>query len=478
MPHKLLLPSTLGRLSFPGWQFPRHLQVVEETVTDMLCDREFHRLILQIPVRHGKSIYCSHLLPSWYGMIRPNHNVGVISYGGEFSCEWGSRNRDLIKDWGPRLTGVGIDPNTQARSHFKLAPPFIGSHRSMGIGGSLAGKGFDLCIADDLVKEFSEVATEEARDTIYQKFHGELLNRMEPGGCMIVVMSRRHPDDLSGRLLASNAQLASEDQWRVVTFPALSEAGEALWPERFPAERLLAIKRDYEISGQPWFWSGLYQQDAAGASELCEWPASYWAQPFFYTEKPHFEPVFKLISLDPSKGKDARKGDFTGLLYGEVDPSGTLYIDDPILVRAPVDQVEDLTVAMMQQRQPHAVAVETNGFQEYVAQGIYAKATAAGLAAPIFPYENMRNQEQKISPGPGKGKEVDIRMLLSPLLSRHDLRIRDTPQGRILGQQLRDFPLASHDDGPDSLSMMVRLWQDLLHGAHHRQGQDVPILTG
>jgi hypothetical protein len=76
----------------------------------------------------------------------------------------------------------------------------------------------------------------------------------------------------------------------------------------------------------------------------------------------------------------------------------------------------------------------------------------------------------------GKGKEVDIRMLLTPLLARHDLRIRDTPQGRILGQQLRDFPLAAHDDGPDALCQMVRLWGDILYGSGQQTG-DMPIMT-
>lgn len=472
--HKLHLPSTLGRLAFPGWQFPKHLQALEMEVMELLTSPDRSRLILQVPVRHGKSIYCSHILPSWYGMIRPNANVGVISYGGEFSCEWGSRNRELIREWGPRLTGVGIDTNTQARGHFRLAPPFWGDHRAMGIGGGLAGKGFDLLIADDLIKEFSEIATEEARDTMYRKFHGELLNRMEPGGKIIVIMSRRHPDDLSGRLQASNVDLDPKDRWKVLTFPAISEAGEALWPERFPIERLLAIKRDYEIAGESYVWHGLYQQDAAQAAELCEWPASYWKEPLFYTDLPKFTPRFTLVSLDPSKGKDARKGDFSALLLGLVDPEGTLWIDDPVLVRMPVTDIVDLTVAMMRERRPGAVAIEVNGFQEFIAQEVYKK---AGPLSPIYPYENMRVQEQTISAGPGKGKEVDIRMLLTPLLSRHQLRIRDTPQGRILAQQLRDFPLASHDDGPDSLSMMVRLWRDLLGGLGTRQSSDVSVFT-
>lgn len=446
---------------------------------EILTEPDKNRLIVEIPVRHGKSFYCSYCLPAWHMMTRPMLNVAVVSYGGEFSTEWSSRIRELVGEWGPQLVGIGLDPDYATRSHFRLSPPWKGELRGLGVGGSLAGKGFNLLIVDDPVKEFSEVATEEARDRMYERFHGEMLTRLEPGGKCIIVMSRRHPDDLSGRLLAQNAQLEPSEQWRRIFFPALNDDGEALWPERYPTSKLLSIKRDHELAGTPWIWSSLYQQDAAGASELTEWPASYWKEPFYYTDLPDFPPRFRLMYLDPSMGKDKKKGDFSALLYGLIDSEGTLWIDDPVLVRVTLDQLQDLAVAMVQTHRPDAFGIETNNFQELVATGIYAR--VPGLC-PIYPYNNTRSEaitalrigavvpKKSVA---GKGKEVDIRMLLTPLLARHDLRIRDTPQGRILGQQLRDFPLASHDDGPDALAGMVRLWGDLLYGSHPTGNQRI-----
>ena len=437
----------------------------------MLTNPAKNRIIVEIPVRHGKSIYCSHILPVWHMLTQPDKNVTVVSYGGQFASEWGSRNRDMVEEFGPRLVGCGLDPSTQSRAHFRMAPPFRGEHRGMGIGGSLAGTGAHLIVADDLVKEFSEVATEEARDRIYDRFHGELLNRLEPGAKILIVMSRRHPDDLSGRLLAQNAQLEPEEKWHSVKFPALSDDGIALWPERYPAKKLLSIKRDLELAGTPWVWWGLYMQDAAACSELTEWPASYWKEPFYYTEKPNFTPVFKLLALDPSMGKDKKVGDFQALLYSEIDPQGTLWVDDPIMVRVPLTQLEDLSCAMLDTHRPGAFAIETNNFQKLVATNISVKRPTA----PVWAYEQMRAEAKHC--GAGKGKEVDIRMLLTPILSRHDVRIRDTPQGRILGQQLRDFPLASHDDGPDALALTVRLWNDLMLGRGQTPNMDQAIST-
>ena len=439
---------------------------------ELLTSRTMNRLLVQIPVRHGKSIYCSHVLPCWHFLVRPNHNVWVVTYGSNFAEEFGSRNLDLVKEWGPELTGVRLHPDFAGRAHFRAAPPNTGEFRGLGILGGLSGKGAHLIICDDLIKEFQEVVTEEARDRIHRRFLGEVLNRLEPGGKIMVIMSRRHPDDLNGRLLASNAQLAPEHQWHEVTFPALSEDGEALWPERYPASELLAIKQTLEVHGTPWVWSGLYQSDPAGAAELCEWPASYWKEPFYYDQLPAFQPRFRLLSLDPSMGKDRRKGDFAALLLGVVDVEGTLWIDDPAIVRVPLDQLEDLAVAMVRTHRPDAFAIETNNFQEMVATNISRKIPTA----PIFCYQNMRVQN-KAAAVAGKGKEVEIRMLLTPLLSQHNLRIRDTPQGRILGQQLRDFPLAAHDDGPDSLALMVRLWHDLLQGIGSYQSGTTPVFA-
>ncbi len=457
---KILLPSTLGRIALPEWQFPPHIQALQEAVLDTLYDPQKNRLVVEMPVRHGKSYYCSYVLPAWYIMTHPDKNVWVVSYGSDFATEWSSKVRNLVEEFG-HLTGVQLDATFKPRDHFRLASPFAGDLRGLGIGGALAGKGAHLIICDDLIKEMSEIATEEARDKLYRRFHGELMNRLEPGGKIIMVMSRRHPDDLSGRLMETNEQLAPADQWRRIKFPALSEDEQtALWPQRYPVERLLAIRNDYRVASEEHLWHCLFQQDPATAAEAADWPTSYWKD-LYYTDLPTFTPRFRLLSLDPSMGKDKRRGDFSALLDGLVDPQGTLWIDNPIIRRIPVSALESMSAMMVSEVKPDAFAVECNNFQEVVADNI----TRLAPTAPIYKYCSMEN------------KEVRIRFLLSPLLSRGQLRIRDTPQGRILGQQLRDFPEASHDDGPDSLALMVRLWRDLLGGAHRQSGGDRPLYT-
>ncbi len=469
----IFLPSTLGRIALPDWQFPPHIQALQDEILDTLYDPNKNRLIVEIPVRHGKSFFCSYVFPSWFMMRHPNKSIWVVSYGADFATEWSSKVRNLVGEWGPKCTGVELDPTFKPRDHFRLKAPHIGDLRGLGLFSGMAGKGAHVIVCDDLIKEFGDIATEEGREKIHRQFHGEVLNRLEPGGKVIMVMSRRHPDDLSGRLLASNEDLDPVDQWRRIKFQALSDDDStALWPERYPVDRLKSIRRVLEVAGTPWIWHSLYQQDPATAAELCEWPASYWKE-IFYTERPDFRPVLRLMSLDPSLGKHRRKGDFSALLYGEVDNQGALWVDDTILKRIPVTPLEDLAVGQLETHKPDAFAIEVNNFQEVVANNFFLK---AGPGVPIYPYQNMRG-EAKAAGYSQQMKEVEIRILLTPYLAQGLIKIKDTPQGRILGQQLRDFPEASHDDGPDALALMVRLWRDLLGGAGQATGGDQRVLT-
>lgn len=450
----IFLPSTLARIAIKDWMFPPHIQKLQKEILNTLYDDARNRLVCSMPVRHGKSFYVSLILACWFMLTHPNKNCWVVSYGSDFAIEWSSKVRDMVSRWG-HLTGVAVDEKYQTASHFRMAYPHTGELRGLGITGALAGKGCHLCICDDLVKEFSEVSTEDARDKLYQRFHGELLSRIEPGGKCIMVMSRRHPQDLTGRLMASNPSLLPEDRWHQIEFPALNEdETEALWPERYPVKKLLAIKRDHELAGTFWQWLSLYQQDASAASELCEWPSKFWDNIHYDVMPESAKPRFRLMTLDPSVGKDRKKTDFAAMLYGVFDNNGCLWIEDPVLIRKPIEYVEDLAVEMMRRYSPDAFGIEVNGFQEVVADNIYKKAVPDKIAGKvaIYPYDSQEK------------KQIRIRMNLGPLLTAGNIRIKDTPQGRILSSQLRDFPVSQHDDGPDALSLMVRMLRDLTMG--------------
>ena len=126
--------------------------------------------------------------------------------------------------------------------------------QTTGVGGPLTGKGANLLIVDDPVKNAEEAASETRRQKAWEWWTSTAYTRLEPDGVAILIMTRWHQDDLAGRLLAEAEQ--GGEQWRVVNLPAIDIDGSPLWPERFPLARLEEIRRTLGS----YYWSALYQQ--------------------------------------------------------------------------------------------------------------------------------------------------------------------------------------------------------------------------
>lgn len=213
------------------------------------------RLMLLLPPGHGKSSYTSLLFPPWFLARHRGAQVLAASHTHALSRHFGLGVRGLIQAHGRRL-GVALDPGSRAANRFALAGG--GSYFATGVRGALAGRRADLLIVDDPVRNQAEAERRESRDALWDWWRSDALTRLKPGGRAVVVMTRWHPDDLGGRLLAS------PEPWRVVRLPALAEAGdplgraegEALWPAWEDREALL---RKQAVLGERAF-AALFQQ--------------------------------------------------------------------------------------------------------------------------------------------------------------------------------------------------------------------------
>jgi hypothetical protein len=451
-----LLPSLLGAKTLRHWRFPCHLRTLEQHCLRLADDPTYNRLVVEIPVRHGKSWYCSWMLPAWYLLTRPSRRVILASYEKEFANEWAVKVQHTIEQYGERLTGVSLG-GIRKQEHFTLAAPYAGELRTASPGSGVAGKGADLIVMDDLVKDARKAASASQRHALSTWVNSELMTRLEPDGKAMAVMSRRHPDDQSGRFLAQNPELPPHLQWHRLHMSAIGEDGAALWPARWPLSRLLEIKRDYELAGQSYLWSCLYDNDPRGDSTMIEWPEDYFAdlpgRPFSYDELPPDLPVkWRLLSLDPSKGKGSRRGDYSAWCDVTVDKQATMWVH-PHLKVIPTEAVEDYSVELLSRNRYDAFVCECNGFQEVVADNIARKASAKGVHCPLFRKTSTED------------KEVRLRLGLGPLFDQRRVRMcaRSTSY-RLALAQLREFPTASHDDFPDSLNLACDLINYLLTG--------------
>jgi predicted phage terminase large subunit-like protein len=452
------LPSDVGRLTARWWRFPRHLRAVESQAMRLVDDPEYNRAVVSLAVRHGKSSYCSWAFPVWYLLTHPNRKIILASYDKKHANEWAVKVRNTIAAYGRRLTGVGLG-DVQTQEYFTLAPPHTGELRTTSPGSGVAGKGAHLIIPDDLIKDAKEAANPSRRHALTTWVNSELLTRLEPGGKVLAVLSRRHVDDQVGRWLAQNPELEPSERWHELRLPALAleddplgrAPGEALWPERFSVERLLKIKRRYELDGQSWLFDSLYQQDPRGDSTLIEWPEAYF-DGIGYDELPAFTPRLRVLALDPSKGARDRTGDYSAWSDVTLAPDASLWVY-PHLKLMPTESVEDYTVELLSRRRYDAVIGECNNFQETVIDNVVKKCRAKGVPCPMHKKTNLED------------KKVRIRLGVGPLLAQHRVRIcAQSPSYRLALAQMREFPTGAHEDFPDSLNLAVDLIEYLLTG--------------
>lgn len=208
--------------------------------------------MVSMPPRHGKSVYCSQWLPSWFLGTYPDKRVILSSYEATFAASWGRKSRNVLEEHGHLFSKkVAISPSAADQWDIQ---GYEGGMVTAGAGGAITGKGAHLAIVDDPIKNSEEAASQTIRDKIWEWYQSTLYTRLEPDGILIVIQTRWNEDDLCGRLI--NEANNGGERWRILELPAIGDEGHALWPERYALKDLERIKR----SVGSYHWEALYQQ--------------------------------------------------------------------------------------------------------------------------------------------------------------------------------------------------------------------------
>ena len=227
---------------------------------------------------------------------------------------------------------------------------------------------------------------------------------------------------------------------------AMHAGAAVLWPEEEDLYTLMCMRAE---SGRAAFERE--KQNSPVNPDLCEWPEHYFDQSAWFDTWPGNLRV-KTLALDPSKGSDARRGDYSAFVMLGVDRRGMLYVEAD-LARRPTPQIVAEGAELVRRFGPDAFAIEANQFQDLLGADFQAELARQGLLAvqPVM-LDNRVN------------KRVRIRRL-GPLLGARRVRFKsDSPGTRLLVDQLKDFPAGDHDDGPDAMEMAVRLAAAMLEG--------------
>jgi len=199
-PITTISPALFATLASQGeWESPNHiLEICDELVE--LFNSTNTRLIINMPPRHGKSEFISKYFPAWFLTFHPNQRVILTSYNKSFATQWCSKVKKIIKDFSTPVFGVEISKTKNTINEFSIEDAG-GSLYCIGARGSLTGRGADLIIIDDPIKNEEEALSSHQRDKLWEWFKSTLFTRLEPNGKIIICMTRWHKDDLVGRII-------------------------------------------------------------------------------------------------------------------------------------------------------------------------------------------------------------------------------------------------------------------------------------
>jgi len=408
-------------------------------------------LLIEAPPRHGKSEFISRYFPAWYLGRNPENRVMLTSYEANFARSWGRKARNVLEEFGDDWFGVHVSRDQMSAIDWETNKG--GGMVTAGVGGALTGRGANLLIVDDPIKNAEEAASETIREKQWDWWQSTAVTRIEPGGVAVVMATRWHKDDLTGRLLE---QAESGDGEPVVQLrlPAIAGAddqlgrgaGEPLWPERWPIESLERRKAASDI----YWWNALYQQQPSKHGRT-EWPASYFGE-HLWTDDIGTDFTLSAIAIDPSKGRS--KGDFAAIAH--VGLKGGLIYCDIWMDRKPVHGIVTAGIEMNSLYEPDVVGLESNAWQDLLAPEFDRQCHE--LRIPPLPIHLIHNKVNK---------EVRIGRI-GAYLARKQLRF--TSRSRSTVKQLEEFPLGAYDDGPDALEMAIRLLARLASASNRGGG--------
>lgn len=212
---------------------------------------EIDRLMIFMPPRHGKSELASKRFPAWCLGKDPKRQIIAASYNSDLASDFGRNVRNIVGS--PEFTQVfdGVSLATDSAAANRMNTNKGGAYVAAGVGTAITGRGANIALIDDPLKDREEADSERRRDLVWDWYRSTLFTRLMPNGAVVLIQTRWHEDDLAGRLLE-----AEGDQWEILDLPAINKDNEALWPEWYPLPVLERIKATIG----PREWSALYQQ--------------------------------------------------------------------------------------------------------------------------------------------------------------------------------------------------------------------------
>ena len=428
--HKGFIPFV--RSMWPEFITGRHHKIISEKL-ERVAKGELKRLIINMPPRHTKSEFASYLFPAW--MIGKNPAMKIIqaTHTTELAVGFGRKVKNLLE----RDEYLEIFPDAKLAVDSKASGRWDtargGMYYAVGVGSNLAGRGADLCIIDDPHSEQTAMSN-TGFDDAWDWYTGGPRQRLQPGGAIIVVMTRWSEKDLTGQLTRSMARDPLADQWEIVEFPMELPSGDACWPEYWSKEDLTAVKASIPVSK----WNAQYQQNPTGDETSIlkrEW-WNLWEK----KQVPALEYVIQSYDTAFTKKETADFSAITtwGVFYPNESGTPNLILLDSQKGRWDFPELKQVAFDLYKFWDPETVIIE-------------AKATGVPLTHEL---RSMGIPVVNFTPSRGNDKVSRVHSV-APLFESGMIWAPETTWAEELIEECAAFPNAEYDDLVDSTTQAL-----------------------
>jgi predicted phage terminase large subunit-like protein len=395
------------------------------------------RLIINMPPRHTKSEFASYLLPAWFLGKFPHKKVIQASNTGELAVGFGRKVRNLVDSevYSSIFPNLALQADSKAAGRWNTSKG--GDYFAIGVGGTVTGKGADVLIIDDPHSE-QEAAMAASNPDIYDKvfewYTSGPRQRLQPGGAIVVVMTRWAQRDLTGQVLKSAAQRSGEE-WEVIEFPAILPSGNPLWPQFWSLEELTALREELPNSK----WQAQYQQNPVG-NESAIVKRDWWK--WWDKDAP---PIcdYILQSWDTAFEKTQRADYSAGTTWGIFNCEEDNFAPNIILLNTYKKRVEF----------PELKRDVLREYKEYEPDSLIVEKKASG-APLIYDLRAMGIPVQEYTPSKGQDKIARLNSV-SDIIASGKVWVPQTRWAEELVDEVAAFPSGEHDDLVDATTLAL-----------------------
>ena len=385
-----------------------------------------------MPPRHTKSEFASNLLPAWMVGRKPDLKIIQTTHTTELAIRFGRKAKTLMDS--PEYQG---SIRYQAKRRFSSRGQMGnieqgGEYYAAGVGSAITGRGADLLIIDDPHSE-QDALNAAALEKAYEWYTSGPRQRLQPGGAIVVVMTRWSTKDLTGALMKSQKEIKS-DKWEVVEFPAIMPSGEPVWPEFWKLEELEGVKASLSVPK----WNAQWMQDPT-SEEGSIIKRDWWK----VWEKDDIPPLKHVIQSYDTAFLKKETADYSaittwGVFYPNDDSGPNLILLDALKDRYEFPELRRVALEQYQYWKPETVVIESK---------------ASGL--PLT-YELRKMGIPVVNFSPSKGQDKHARVnAVAPLFESGVIWAPEEKYAEEVIEECAAFPYGDHDDLVDSTTQAV-----------------------